>query len=599
MSCCNRTPLSHLRPALTRQHVLQHVLNLVPGLTGPHPPELLYPLPARSVISCSIRSGQVRSSRAPLTALFCCATRPSLYLMNRTTPRQRSPQPSDVVYQQIPATTSTQPAFSSSTPPTSHPRTFNPTPPYTTTNSANPYGKPGFFLTPQSSLSSLHLSTDMWLWKGTRSHYVGVLVLLVCCVVVFSFVTNMRHPLDLATVDAAGASFSTTKQQQWAGDGGDFDVHAALRPLVALHPTIASLSPLNVPTFYQRTNASLLAALASHPQLLSHLQDTDHPTAERVAEKGVVILLHGCTHDGSDWFTLPEERRIVRLLLASGYSALAFTSVDRGSGCWDSRWSADNVDVQRVIAALQAFIHAHYTDGSHPQLFIMGASSGGTFASVLARTIPTTAQCIIVSPGSDKALLTPTIHQAGRPYSEWSSAVLGTDGLYSVPPTAWLYMLKDTQWASEAKIATLRDSIQHKAKSLGHRIAKSAQGTLLLPVKQHPLTKSYMAERLDGWSVERETRLASMFYKLAHREGFVDRYDYLIDNPRQSGMARYMLDVMEREVEGGEEVRAVVRSEVASVGEELAVLWGEHEMTSEHMDEVVLWMERQRTRAAR
>ena len=506
--------------------------------------------------------------------------------MNRTAPRQRSPT-SEPAYQQIPTTTPAPPSY----PTASHPRTFAPTPPYTTT-SINPYGKPGYFLTPHQSLSQLHLPQSMWLWTGTRSHYVGLLALLVGCVVVFSLVTNMRHPLDLATVDAASASFAVSSRD------GDFDVHAALRPLVALNPTAGTLSQHNVPSYYQRSNSSLLAALSAHPQLLSHLHDTDHPsTADSETEKGLVILLHGCTHDGSHWFTLPEERRIVRLLLASGYSALAFTSVDRDSGCWDNHWSPDNMDVQRVIAALQAFIQAHYGAGSHPPLFIMGASSGGTFASILSRTIPTTAQCIIVSPGSDKALLTPTTHSTAQPFNEWSSAVLGhTERLYSVPPTAWLYMVKDTHWASTAKITSLRDHIREKGKSLGHRIAKSTEGTLLLPVKQHPLTKSYMAERLDGW--QGRPALAALFYQLAHREGFVDRYDYLIDNPR-TGTMQYMVDAMAREVEGGDEVRAAVRSEAAGVGEELAVLWSEHEMTSEHMDEVVLWMERQRTRAAR
>ena len=508
--------------------------------------------------------------------------------MNRVAPRQRSPQPSDTLAQPLSNTTPTPPVHSAS-----HPRTFAPTPPYAITP-LNPYSKPGYFLTPHQSLSQLYLPSSMWLSTGTRSHYVGVLALLVCCVVMFSLVTNMRHPLELATMDAVGGSIGpTSKQRQWDVDGREFDVHAALR-LIALTPTFTTLSPLSLPTYYQRSNASLLATLSSHPQLLSHLQDTDHPTpVNSEAEKGLVLLLHGCTHDGSDWFTLPEERRIVRLLLASGYSAISFTSVDRDSGCWDNRWSADNVDVQRVIAALQVFIAAHYTDGNHPPLFIMGASSGGTFASILSRTIPTTAQCIIVSPGSDKALLTPSTHSAAQPYTEWSSAVLGSsDRLYSVPPTAWLYMVKDVHWASSQKIASLRDSILEKGKSLGHRIATSSQGTLLLPVKQHPLTKSYMAERLDGWS----TQLAALFYKLAHREGFVDRYDYLIDSPRHSGMTQYMVELLEGE--GGEEVGGVVRGAVAGVGEELAVLWGEHEMTSEHMDEVVLWMERQRTRAA-
>ena len=514
--------------------------------------------------------------------------------MSHTAPRKRPLPFSEAAYQPTPA--SATPAASPAPP--FHSRSFAATPPYATT-SLNPYGKPGFFLTPHQSLAQPHLPRSMWLWPGTRSHYVGLLSLLVCCVLVFTFVTNMSHPLELSSANAAGGSFGASRQQQQPGV--DFDVHAALRPLVKLEPTVTTLSSFHVPTHYQRTTAQLQSSLSAHPQLLSHLQDTDHPTpldGER-AEKGLVILLHGCSHPGSDWFALPEERRTVRLLLASGYSAVAFTSVDRDSGCWDNRWKADNADMPRVIAALQAFIAEQYSDGNHPPLFIIGVSSGGTFSSLLARAIPVTAQCIIVSPGSDKALLKPATHSAAQPYTEWSSAILASDAerLYSVPPTAWLYMVKDTQWASEAKISHTRDSMQAKGKALGHRVATSAQGTLLLPLKQHPLTKSHMAERIDGWT----ERQAARFYALAHREGFVDRYDYLTDNPRSSGAAQYLVEAMEREAaaEGAEgEGGVVMREQVASVHEELAVLWGAHEMTSERMDEVVLWMERQRTRAA-
>lgn len=49
--------------------------------------------------------------------------------------------------------------------------------------------------------------------------------------------------------------------------------------------------------------------------------------------KGVFVLLHGCTHTEADWFSLPEERRIVSLLRSRGYATLALKS--RGV-CWDS-----------------------------------------------------------------------------------------------------------------------------------------------------------------------------------------------------------------------------------------------------------------------
>lgn len=56
-------------------------------------------------------------------------------------------------------------------------------------------------------------------------------------------------------------------------------------------------------------------------------------TPEGGGLKGVFVLLHGCTHTEADWFSLPEERRIVSLLRSRGYATLALKS--RGV-CWDS-----------------------------------------------------------------------------------------------------------------------------------------------------------------------------------------------------------------------------------------------------------------------
>lgn len=43
--------------------------------------------------------------------------------------------------------------------------------------------------------------------------------------------------------------------------------------------------------------------------------------------KGVLVLFHGCNHDGSDWFNGPAERRIVAHAIAEGLVAVAMQYV--------------------------------------------------------------------------------------------------------------------------------------------------------------------------------------------------------------------------------------------------------------------------------
>ena len=65
------------------------------------------------------------------------------------------------------------------------------------------------------------------------------------------------------------------------------------------------------------------------------------------SSKGIVLLLHACTHSALKFFSsspstcpncvgLSEELRIVRLVIASGYIPVAISSIDRKSGCWSA-----------------------------------------------------------------------------------------------------------------------------------------------------------------------------------------------------------------------------------------------------------------------
>jgi hypothetical protein len=49
---------------------------------------------------------------------------------------------------------------------------------------------------------------------------------------------------------------------------------------------------------------------------------------------GIIIGLHGCSHSAEDWWSLPEDRRIVSHALSSRYVFLAPSSLNRAHKCW-------------------------------------------------------------------------------------------------------------------------------------------------------------------------------------------------------------------------------------------------------------------------
>eukprot|EP00579_Thalassiosira_antarctica_P029014 CAMPEP_0202021278 /NCGR_PEP_ID=MMETSP0905-20130828/46522_1 /ASSEMBLY_ACC=CAM_ASM_000554 /TAXON_ID=420261 /ORGANISM="Thalassiosira antarctica, Strain CCMP982" /LENGTH=343 /DNA_ID=CAMNT_0048583103 /DNA_START=108 /DNA_END=1136 /DNA_ORIENTATION=- len=111
-------------------------------------------------------------------------------------------------------------------------------------------------------------------------------------------------------------------------------------------------------------------------------------TAIITSSKGLVLLLHACSHSALKFFSpspstcpncvgLSEELRIVRLVIEQGYTPVAVSSINRQNGCWSTR------DVPRIEAVLKHDLFQKYQhDGKG--IFGIGASSGGAFAAELA-----------------------------------------------------------------------------------------------------------------------------------------------------------------------------------------------------------------------
>ena len=101
--------------------------------------------------------------------------------------------------------------------------------------------------------------------------------------------------------------------------------------------------------------------------------------------KGIVLLLHACTHNALKFFApsstcpecigLSEEMRLARIVLERGYTALAVTASSKG-GCWGG-----DQDIQAIKGALDQLPN----DSHHKSdiVYALGASSGGAMAAML------------------------------------------------------------------------------------------------------------------------------------------------------------------------------------------------------------------------
>jgi hypothetical protein len=130
-------------------------------------------------------------------------------------------------------------------------------------------------------------------------------------------------------------------------------------------------------------------------------------TSMHKSSKGIVLLLHACTHSATKFFSpspstcpnclgLSEELRIVSIVIEMGYMPVAVSSVDRKSGCWST-----SRDVHRIEAVLKHDLIRGFLMNEGSNIFAIGASSGGAFAAELATRDVVNAALIMVMSLSD------------------------------------------------------------------------------------------------------------------------------------------------------------------------------------------------------
>jgi hypothetical protein len=139
-----------------------------------------------------------------------------------------------------------------------------------------------------------------------------------------------------------------------------------------------------------------------------------HPSSS----KGIVLLLHACTHTALKFFSsspstcpncvgLSEELRIVRLVIASGYIPVAISSIDRMSGCWSVAPDVARIEAVLKHSSISQFIKTATTSSDSgrnltSRIIAIGASSGGAFAAELVtRDIVDSALIMVMSLSND------------------------------------------------------------------------------------------------------------------------------------------------------------------------------------------------------
>ena len=375
------------------------------------------------------------------------------------------------------------------------------------------------------------------------------------------------------------------------------------------------------------------------------------------ADRGIVLLFHGCGGTAETWFTLSEHRANVKALVTNGFAVIAFTSSSQVRKCWDETWPLEyeagtstsssssssssssltvNHDVTNVVATLRQWLERE--SKSALALFAFGASSGGTFVTLLARSMYLNGIVVMISPGHGEALLT-------RPMMEYETyrkellqpSTLELDStrlnsyqrLANLPPIAFIYMPRDTNWAGDGPIRYFRSAIQRSNPWLDSSSSSSSFDLLpLFPVAPRPW-------RIDSLMAIDEFRTnasvggacSELVYTIGHMTSNTDLQQQsdegllfnrsthdIIHDPRRTQPVKVIQQILDQLIRGTitlndsslafkanpsqsadilfHSCRHLVHQYSASLKELFNSYYAYHEMTSAYTNEMVDWMVR-------
>ena len=326
------------------------------------------------------------------------------------------------------------------------------------------------------------------------------------------------------------------------------------------------------------SHSSSSSVIGLHPEeivindVLIHYQMPPSDTSTTSTNiNGIVLLFHGCNRRGIDWFQLPEEQTIVRYLLSQSNIVIAISSYGayktRGSTCWDNTYPpSDNHDVQLISSVLlpesSSSLSSSSSHSSASEQFFeklnkrinptissieaakftvfpsmktgvndddlrrrrqtttkvpiygIGASSGGTFVTILNQVLPMNGMELIVSPGHRVAIDWMSIQK----YSSTTSS-----GTSIVPPPriAFVYMPKDQRFATDESISKHQDILAY-----GDNGIKSIKFTC----HPKPITSEWLHTRIEHLTLQQSQAIVDI---LIETNSIDSSTGYLLVNPRR------------------------------------------------------------------
>ncbi|CAF1061890.1 unnamed protein product [Rotaria sordida] len=278
---------------------------------------------------------------------------------------------------------------------------------------------------------------------------------------------------------------------------------------------------------------------------------------KRPRPQALLLIFHGCGRSAHDWFHTIERQRIIGAALELGYGCLVFQATDDFTHCWSNNPDVhQNTDAQMVLKGLEGF----YKEFPHLEAlprFTFGASSGGIFSSIFVtnQRYSIQGQTLFIS------IILPEIlekHIKAKSY----------------PVTAWIYMLRDLEFASEDRINAsmrmfAREKIHHKS-------------FIIEPIG---LSRTTFYERIP--TIRKET--ARYIYYRLEQNGWLGPYNHLRYNPRRRTVWQEFLFTPNNSTMETKEVLQNLNENKQYIPDFLNTVYGEHEISFERSYEALKW----------
>ena len=296
--------------------------------------------------------------------------------------------------------------------------------------------------------------------------------------------------------------------------------------------------------------------------------------------KGVLAVFHGCSHRATDWFPasdsckacigLPVERTIAQGALDRGFAVLAISSQNKEHNCWLPH--GDIVPVSKAIRHFYEFLKKASKVGSkrralfssidkgvsstqmmNPPLFLLGASSGGSFVASFAAesrnlSLHVSAICVQIS------------------------AIRQTNHVH-VPPTLFVHMASD----GHTSRAVGRSIEQLNKKSVGG-VAVAAQHVCQSKV----ISPSYFHDHGQALSAADSATLVAALTAAGMIDAATGK---LKDDPRMTEWRQVVSKALPHVVPSKDSLKP----DESAVSELLNMAWAAHEITDEYLPETFKW----------